>query len=243
MILGSCLTGLGGMDLGFHAAGWSIAWQIESDPFRRAVLQRAWPKAACRDDIFTVNPQLLTPVDCIVTDCPGHEYAKPHPVFAAVSRIVAHLAPHYWIVQVPIATLTRDNGADWHALMEAVARLGYTLAQMQMSYAPHAAMRWERQFLLGYRGAVPAAVQQFVHRRLHFGLETYPVDDEEACLRYGALREGDIVQGERDWCFPAGWSDVPGVTLGQRCMAVAESTPTVAGMWWGRTLNERNSHA
>lgn len=44
MTFGSVYSGVGGADLGFERAGWTVAWQVETDLFRRAVLSQHWPE-------------------------------------------------------------------------------------------------------------------------------------------------------------------------------------------------------
>jgi DNA (cytosine-5)-methyltransferase 1 len=41
--VGSCFSGVGGLDLGLHRAGFRHAFFCESDPYRREILARHWP--------------------------------------------------------------------------------------------------------------------------------------------------------------------------------------------------------
>ena len=51
MTVGSLFSGIGGFDLGFERAGFEIAWQVEIDPFCRAVLAQHWPDVRRYEDV------------------------------------------------------------------------------------------------------------------------------------------------------------------------------------------------
>jgi DNA-cytosine methyltransferase len=55
MVVGSTFSGVGGFDLGLHRAGHAVAFQVESDPYRRAVLARHWPDVPRYDDVCTFD--------------------------------------------------------------------------------------------------------------------------------------------------------------------------------------------
>lgn len=235
MTLGSLLSGVGGFDLGWERSGGKIAWQVERDPYRRAVLARQWPCVPRFDDLLRLYPGSLLPADCLTLDCPTHRYRTAHPLFQKACQIVAALRPRFVLMQMVIAARYRDDGQDWDPVREALQVLGYRIAPVQCSYAaPDRRMYWERQFVLGYRDTIPPLVWPGVNARMHQGPPEAP-----DCLNYGQAREGDIVAGEADWLFPAGWTEVPGATVEQRCRAVMDSTPVDVGEWWGKALGEK----
>src|SRR5437762_769573 len=51
MTVGSLFSGIGGFDLGFERAGFEIKWQVEIDPFCRAVLAKHWPQVRRYEDV------------------------------------------------------------------------------------------------------------------------------------------------------------------------------------------------
>jgi DNA (cytosine-5)-methyltransferase 1 len=66
MNIGSLFAGIGGLELGLERAGLGpTLWQVEKDPFCRSVLERHWPDAERYDDVTTVDPAELAPVDLI----------------------------------------------------------------------------------------------------------------------------------------------------------------------------------
>lgn len=235
MILGSLLSGIGSMDLGFALAGWDIGWQVEIDPFRRAILSRAWPEVPRHEDILTLDPRQLSHVDCIQIDCPRHCYRDPEPLFDAGLRIVLALSPRFFLVQHPIAVHHESRIEDWESLKRKVEDLGYEALWLQISY-DIGLMRWERQFMLGHCGPVGVTIQKYAGGRACLGVDGR--GEIGPGLRYGMVKIGDITAGERDWCLPPGWMDVSGATMEQRRAAIMDATPVLAAQWWGECLSE-----
>lgn len=58
LTVGSLFAGIGGFDLGFERAGFDIRWQVELDPFCRAVLEKHWPTVRRYDDVRQVGAEL-----------------------------------------------------------------------------------------------------------------------------------------------------------------------------------------
>jgi DNA (cytosine-5)-methyltransferase 1 len=63
-------AGAGGFDLGFDAAGWSCAWQVELDRAARAVTAHRWPSVPRYDDVLRDRLFPLLPVDVIAGGFP-----------------------------------------------------------------------------------------------------------------------------------------------------------------------------
>jgi len=64
--LGSLFSGIGGFELGLERAGIGpLQWQVEIDPFCRAVLEKHWPRVERFEDVTTAGRHNLRPVDVI----------------------------------------------------------------------------------------------------------------------------------------------------------------------------------
>lgn len=70
MNFGSLFSGIGGLDLACESVGWRCAWQVEIDPFCRAVLARHWPDVERYEDVREVGSDRLVPVDVVVGGFP-----------------------------------------------------------------------------------------------------------------------------------------------------------------------------
>src|SRR5207248_11250246 len=72
----SDLSGIGGIDLGLERAGMRVLWQVECDPYARAVLARRFPDAVIHPDVRRVGAARVEPVDVIAGGFPCQEDRK-----------------------------------------------------------------------------------------------------------------------------------------------------------------------
>jgi len=100
--VGSLFSGIGGFELGFERAGFDVRWQVEIDPFCRAVLAKHWPDVRRYDDVRTCGAANLEPVDVVCGGFPcqpvshnGHQAAAADPrwLWPHVARVVRDLRP------------------------------------------------------------------------------------------------------------------------------------------------------
>lgn len=122
MNVGSLFAGIGGFDLGFERAGMRVSWQVEQDPFCRAVLARHFPEAVRFEDVREVGAQNLCPVDLLCGGFPCQDLSPAgrgagldgarSGLWSEFARIVRELRPRYVVVENVPALLT-GKGKRW----------------------------------------------------------------------------------------------------------------------------------
>jgi DNA (cytosine-5)-methyltransferase 1 len=93
---GSLFAGIGGFDFGLERAGLTCKWQVEIDPFCRAVLEKHWPHVKRYDDVRTIHGEaahmgdsaqlLVQRQPSARIDHIGHSSSRPVSGQGAVSR-------------------------------------------------------------------------------------------------------------------------------------------------------------
>lgn len=122
MNVGSLFAGIGGFDLGLERAGMRVSWQVELDPYCRAVLARHFPEAERFEDVREVGAGSLAPVDLICGGFPCQDLSAAgrgagldgarSGLWADFARIVRELRPRYVVVENVPALLT-GKGKRW----------------------------------------------------------------------------------------------------------------------------------
>jgi len=158
LTIGSLFSGIGGLELGLEAAGLGpVLWQVESDPFCRAVLARHWPHTTQHDDVRTAGAANLVPVDLICGGFPcqglsvaGKKLGLDDPrsgLWREFARIVGELSPRFVVVE-NVARLA-SSGLD--TVAGDLERSGYAvwgrIVAARDVGAPH---RRERLFLVAH---------------------------------------------------------------------------------------------
>jgi DNA (cytosine-5)-methyltransferase 1 len=121
LTVGSLFAGIiGGFDLGFQRAGYDIRWQVEIDPWARAVLAKHWPHVARYEDVREVGAHNLEPVDVICGGFPctdisaagkGLGITGPESgLWSEYARIIRELRPRYVVVENAPTLLGRGLG-------------------------------------------------------------------------------------------------------------------------------------
>lgn len=189
MRIGSLFSGIGGLELGLEWAGVGrTVWQVERDPFCRAVLARHWPDAERFEDVCTVGVANLAPVDVICGGFPCQDisYAgkgvgldgERSGLWFEFARIVREMGPRFVVVENVSALLTR--GLD--AVLGTLASLGYDAEWCCVRASDVGARhRRDRVFLIGY--VADAGCSQAMAD-----------DDDERCA---CQRRGGLLDGER----------------------------------------------
>ena len=159
LTFGSLFAGIGGFDLGLERAGMRCEWQVEIDPYARAVLAKHWPNVRRHEDVRTFPPpEGEWGVDVICGGFPCQDISvagkgaglagERSGLWYEFARIIGELRPRYVIVENVAALLARGMGtvlgdlstlgydAEWHVIPASAVG------------APH---RRERVWIVGFR--------------------------------------------------------------------------------------------
>ncbi len=158
LTIGSLFSGIGGLELGLERAGLGpVLWQVEINPYCRAVLAKHWPEVRRYEDVRLVRGADLAPVDVICGGFPCQDIssagakagiAGPRSgLWQEFRRLVGEAGPRYVVVENVGALHLR--GLD--VVLGGLADLGmdaiwFPLAAADVG-APH--LR-ERLFVVGY---------------------------------------------------------------------------------------------
>ncbi len=198
MNVGSLFAGIGGFELGLERAGFEIAWQVELDPYCRAVLEERFPAARRFEDVRTVGAETLDPVDLICGGFPCQDLSfagkgaglagSRSGLWSEFARLVRELRPGYVLVENVPGLLT-GKGKRWDRapvgrVLGDLAEMGYDAEWACLSAgefgAPH--LR-KRVWIVAYPGSPGSGVEK--HRGRRPGRQ--PADPPEPAL----LRQED----------------------------------------------------
>ena len=139
LTFGSLFAGIGGFDLGLERAGMRCEWQVEIDPYARAVLAKHWPDVRRHEDVRTFPPpEGEWGVDVICGGFPCQDISVAGKgaglagarsgLWSEFARIIGELRPRYVVVENVAALLARGMGtvlgdlsalgydAEWHVI-------------------------------------------------------------------------------------------------------------------------------
>ena len=138
---GSLFSGVGGMDLGFDAAGIETLWQCEIDAKPRSVLAKHWPNATRYTDVKTVKGDEVKPVDIITFGSPcqdlsvagkraglaGNRSGLYHEAIRVIKEMrdaTQNQYPKVAIWENVRGALSSNEGKDFLAAIQAMASIG-----------------------------------------------------------------------------------------------------------------------
>jgi DNA (cytosine-5)-methyltransferase 1 len=121
MTCGDLFAGIGGMSLGLERAGFTVRWQVETEPYCENILARHWPAVPRRRDVRFAGAANLERVDLIAGGFPcqdisaagrgvGLEQGHRSGLWREFARIVRELRPR-WVLIENVPALRR-RGAD-----------------------------------------------------------------------------------------------------------------------------------
>lgn len=138
---GSLFSGVGGMDIGFDAAGIETLWQCEIDAKPRSVLAKHWPKAIRYVDVKDVDGSQVKPVDIITFGSPCQDlsiagkraglagsrsglYHEAIRVIKEMRDATQNQYPKVAIWENVRGALSSNEGKDFLAAIQALAAIG-----------------------------------------------------------------------------------------------------------------------
>lgn len=138
---GSLFSGIGGIDLGFEAAGFHTAWQCEIDGNARYILRRHWPNLRCYEDIRETEGSIIPPVDVLLAGFPCQDLSiaggrsgmegNRSSLFFEITRIVQemrdatnHRAPAFLMLENVPGLYTTHRGRDFAVVLRTLAECG-----------------------------------------------------------------------------------------------------------------------
>lgn len=139
LTIGSLFSGIGGFELGLEWAGLGpVLFQVEKDPFCRAVLEKHWPGVTRFDDVCTVGAAQLVPVDLICGGFPCQDISSAGTrkglagersgLWREFARIVGELRPRW------VAVENSGEGARWaDSVASDLEQLGYEVLPCPLS--------------------------------------------------------------------------------------------------------------
>jgi len=157
LTFGELFAGIGGFSLGLERAGMTCKWQVEIDPYARAVLSKHWPDVPRHDDVRTFPPQGDYSVDLICGGFPCQDISlagrgaglagQRSGLWYEFARIIGEVRPRYVIVENVAALLVRGMGS----VVGSLSSLGYDaewhVIPASAVGAPH---RRERVWIVAY---------------------------------------------------------------------------------------------
>jgi DNA (cytosine-5)-methyltransferase 1 len=158
MTVGSLFAGIGGFDLGLERAGMTVRWQVEIDPFCRAVLAKHWPDVRRYEDVRTVGAGTLDRVDVVCGGFPcqpfsqasrgrRHGSADPRALWPEMRRLVAALRPTWTLAE----NVVQFDRGPLDAMVSDLEALGYEVAALEVPACAFGLDHWRpRLWILGH---------------------------------------------------------------------------------------------
>jgi len=145
MTYGSLFAGVGGLDLGFDAAGLECKWQVEKDERCTSILERHWPNVTRYGDIVDINGYDIEPVDIITFGFPCQDVSNAgvygdtrqgfkgqrSVLFFEAARIIREMReatdgiyPRYAVAENVVGLLSAEHGQSFLRVLESMVGLG-----------------------------------------------------------------------------------------------------------------------
>ena len=157
LTIGSLFSGIGGMDIGFERAGFTIRWMCEIDPFCRRVLRKHWPEVPIYEDVRSLrgssieHPGVLTGgfpcTDISVAGAGAGLDGDDSRLWWEMARLCREVRPRYVVLENSPMLTTRGLPAILGFFSEVGYDAEWTVISAAALGAPH--LR-ERLFVVAY---------------------------------------------------------------------------------------------
>lgn len=173
----SFFAGAGGLDLGFHQAGFDIAYASDMDSDccktlrqNKGVSTSEQSEIHCGDIRAIDFSTLPEDIDLVVGGPPCQSFSASGRraggaagrlddrgnLFEAYRDIIRHLKPKAFVFENVRGILATNKGQDWTAIVAAFNQLGYKVDFRLLDAADYGVPQHrERMFLVGHRSATP----------------------------------------------------------------------------------------
>jgi DNA (cytosine-5)-methyltransferase 1 len=135
----SLFSGIGGFDLGFERAGFSVTYQCELSEFCRAILAKHFPDVPRSENIKEINGSDIPPSDVWVGGFPCQDVSLARMgrrdglkgtqsgLFFEFARLVGEVRPRVLVLENVAGLLSSHQGRDFGTVLGTLADLGYSL--------------------------------------------------------------------------------------------------------------------
>ena len=161
----SFFTGIGGFDIGFEAAGFSISMQCEVEPFCQSLLRKHWPSVPLHPDITKLQNGDIPQSDVWVGGFPCQDLSlarmgkrdglrgSKSGLFYEFARLVREGKPRVILLENVAGLLSSHGGKDFGIVLSTLAELGYSVGWRTFN-SKHFGVPQSRQrvYIVGCRG-------------------------------------------------------------------------------------------
>ena len=168
----SLFSGAGGLDIGFHKAGFNIVGCVElEEAFCRTLEINKGHYSSKKCQIFNIDARVFTPdqlaiskIDFIISGPPCQSFSaigrraggaqgvndRRGSLFEEYCRLVAHYKPVGFLFENVRGIISSNKGKDWLDIKCAFEKIGYELTYRILNAADYAVpQRHERMILVG----------------------------------------------------------------------------------------------
>lgn len=161
----SFFSGIGGFDIGFESAGFSVSMQCEVEPFCQSILKKHWPKLPLHEDITKVKSDDIPKSDVWVGGFPCQDLSlarmgkrdglrgSKSGLFYEFARLVGEGKPRVILLENVAGLLSSHGGKDLGIVLSTLAELGYSVGwrTLNSKYFGVPQSR-QRVYIVGCRG-------------------------------------------------------------------------------------------